>query len=78
MRHECPHCGSPQDDDFEVLGENELHAIRCGDCGQTYSLYVCECESCLNDALFVWKNAPSDAAVAMLDCDVCGHRLSQP
>jgi hypothetical protein len=77
MRHECPYCDAQHEDDFEVLTENELHAIRCGDCGQTYSLYVCECESCLKDSLFVWRQAPSKEALAMLDCDACGHRLCQ-
>ena len=75
MKHECPHCNTAHDDDFEVLIEDVLHEIRCGECSKTYYFYTAECTACLNDALFVWPTRPSEAALQQLDCEVCGQKL---
>lgn len=78
MQHSCPHCGADKHEDgFEVLDENVIHECRCDECAQVYYLLTAECAHCMSDLVFAWPSQPAAQAMSQLDCECCGHKISQ-
>jgi Zn ribbon nucleic-acid-binding protein len=67
----CPHCGAAEQDDYEVLETNDLHALRCGACGRRFTLLIAECPACAEESLITWRDEPSPEVLRYVRCLHC-------
>lgn len=69
----CIHCAHVYDDAFEVLGPGR-HEFRCEGCGRPFVAYLCECERCEADVVYV--TAPEQEPVAVVRCHRCTAQVA--
>jgi len=80
MNFVCPHCAQHVElDEFEMLEIDTLHDdFHCARCGETFAAYINDCMHCAAEQTFVWKAVPTEAELAAVACDSCGHVNSAP
>jgi transcription elongation factor Elf1 len=77
LRIICPHCSNTEEDSFEVLDANEVHAIKCGLCLLKFSSMIFDCRYCEHEDVLTWKMKPSDEGVSRLMCVNCGRERAE-
>ncbi len=75
LRVRCPHCGSVECDDYEVLDAEEVHAIRCANCGERFHLLVVECPECTEESAITWPGVPTPDDIRGARCSHCDARV---
>lgn len=72
LQVECPQCGHPESDDYDVLDINRVVELRCVECRSAFAAAVMECAACGEEALFCWRQKPARERMCVLRCLTCG------
>ncbi len=75
MFFSCPHCGHQYNDDLELLDNDVQHDVICENCGRNFVLFVTECQRCLLETSFRWREKPTSTEFASLRCASCNTSL---
>lgn len=73
----CPHCGFAHTDPWEVLEQNRLDEMHCGECRKPFAFALMECDHCGAEKGFTWAHRPADATLDLLNCESCGRLYRQ-
>jgi hypothetical protein len=73
----CPRCGNPHEDPFEVLGPDALESMRCEACREKFWFAIMECR-CGREHPFSWLRQPAPTALDLLSCESCGQTIRIP
>jgi hypothetical protein len=78
LEYTCPHCAAVDCDTWEVLDLDRPVQLRCGACGNGFTLLTIECAVCERDIVGTWINAAQarPAALPAL-CAACAARSSR-
>lgn len=75
LQVECPHCGHLEDDEWESLDNDQLHQVRCANCGHTFHIGIAECTVCGNESVFSWASRPMSDWMSRQRCTGCSRPL---
>lgn len=70
----CPHCGAVEQDPYEVLEADDVHALRCEACGRQFHLLIAECPACAEESIITWSEVPPPEALRYVRCLHCDAR----
>jgi hypothetical protein len=54
----CPHCGTTEHDDLEVLEDDCLTRLHCQSCTKHYFMLIAECRLCGDESVRTWTSKP--------------------
>lgn len=70
----CPHCGSANDDPFEVFTRGTVDWNSCLDCDRRFYYFIGDCNTCEAETPFTWPVEPVGITSSDLKCGNCGSR----
>lgn len=75
LRITCPNCAAVERDDYEVLDDDEVLAIKCGSCGEPFHLLIAECNRCSEESTVTWPDVPTPEEIRAAPCSYCNARV---
>jgi hypothetical protein len=54
----CPHCGTTEHDELEVLEDDRLTGLHCRSCTKHYFMLIAECRLCGEESVRTWICEP--------------------
>jgi uncharacterized OB-fold protein len=75
LQVKCSHCGHLEDDEWESLDNEQLHDLRCANCGHALHIAVTECQGCGDEFVFSWASRPTSDWANHLRCAGCNRGL---
>lgn len=72
----CPHCGTTEVDELEVLVSGEIHLVGCDACKRRFHLLLAECDRCAEECVLTWTTAPTRSQIRSATCSRCGEPLT--